>query len=78
MPQLHLYVPDELAERIQREAKAANKSVSRYLSDLVTRNVSLEWPEDFFEAIVGGWQGEPLTRPPQGTFEERELIEMKG
>jgi hypothetical protein len=28
-----------------------------------------EWPEGFFERVVGGWQGEPLERPDQGRFE---------
>ena len=31
MPQLHFYVPDEVAEKIRQEAQAANMSVSRYL-----------------------------------------------
>jgi hypothetical protein len=35
------------------------------MSDLV---VDAEWPEGFFEEVVGGWQG-PLERPDQGRFE---------
>lgn len=29
------------------------------------------WPEDFFSEIAGGWQGDTLVRPPQGSFESR-------
>lgn len=34
-----------------------------------------EWPLGFFEKTAGAWQGEPLTRPPQGEYERREDIE---
>jgi hypothetical protein len=29
------------------------------------------WPPGFFEQTAGAWQGEPLTREPQGEYEER-------
>ncbi len=74
MPQLHLYIPDDLSERIQNEAQAANVSVSRYLAELVRREMTPEWPEGYFEEVIGGWQGEPLLRAPQGEFEEREAL----
>lgn len=72
MPQLHLYVPDEIAERIQHEAKTANLSISRYLAELVEQRLPTEWPASYFEDVYGAWQGEPLIREAQGTFEERE------
>jgi len=31
----------------------------------------LEWPANFFTEIVGGWEGVPLVREPQGTYEAR-------
>ena len=30
-----------------------------------------EWPANFFTEIVGGWEGAPLVREPQGTYETR-------
>ncbi|MBT4504525.1 MAG: ribbon-helix-helix protein, CopG family [Gemmatimonadetes bacterium] len=72
MPQLHLYVPDDLAEEIRQRAESRGVSVSRLLSDLVRREVGCGWPEGFFERVVGGWQGEAPQRPSQGAFEERE------
>lgn len=71
MPQLHFYLPQDLAERIQQEAKAAQKSVSSYLADLVKREMAPSWPEGFFETVVGGWRGKELRRPPQGEYEQR-------
>ena len=72
MPQLHLYVPDEVAEQVRRRAEASGQSVSRYLAEIVRRDVSRDWPVDFFERIVGGWQGPRLRRPRQGRLERRE------
>lgn len=75
MPQLHFYVPNELAERIHQEAQAAQMSVSRYLAELVKREMAPNWPEGFFDDVVGGWQGKPLQRPSQGDYERRAVLE---
>lgn len=77
MPQLHFYVPNELADRIRHEAQAAHMSISRYLAELVRREMAPNWPEKFFEEVVGGWQDKPLRRPTQGEFEERDVLEPK-
>lgn len=75
MPQLHFYVPNELAERIHQEAQAAQMSVSRYLAEFVKREMAPNWPEGFFDDVVGRWQGEPLQRPLQGEYEQRGALE---
>jgi hypothetical protein len=31
----------------------------------------LDWPPNFFTEIVGGWEGAPLIRESQGTYETR-------
>ena len=72
MPQLHTYVPKGLAERVAARAKARGVPVSRYLADLIRRDVELGWPDGFFERIAGGWKGAPLRRAPQGRLEDRE------
>jgi len=72
-----LYIPDDLAERIQREAQSADMSVSRYLAELVRREMSPDWPEGYFDEVVGGWVGEALERPPQGNLEQREPLEAE-
>jgi hypothetical protein len=76
MAQLHFYVPKELAEKIRQEARATGVSVSRYLANLVKREIALDWPEGFFEEVVGGWLGEPLQRPVQDDFEQREMLNL--
>lgn len=74
MPQLHLYVPDEIAETAKARAKAAGKSLSSYLADLVVQEVAGEWPEGFFEEVAGGWKGDALQRPKQGRAERRDPL----
>lgn len=74
MPQFNLYVNDDLAERIRKAANEADLSISRYLAELVQREIETEWPVGFFEYVVGGWQGEPLERAPQGEYEPREAF----
>ncbi|MDQ7017395.1 MAG: hypothetical protein Q9N68_13570 [Gammaproteobacteria bacterium] len=71
MSQLHCYLPDELAKQFQRKAKQAHLSVSKYLALLVKKELENQWPQDYFE-LFGGWQGPPLERPKQDSFEQRE------
>jgi hypothetical protein len=78
MPQLHFYVPEETAEILRKRAESQGMSLSRYLAKLVQTEVPPEWPEGFFEEVVGGWRGEPLERPPQGEYEDREALGQRG
>ncbi|MBI4420174.1 MAG: hypothetical protein HY560_05055 [Gemmatimonadetes bacterium] len=32
----------------------------------------LAWPANYFDQVVGAWRGEPLERPPQGSYEIRD------
>jgi hypothetical protein len=72
MPQLHLYLPTAAAERVRRRASAMGTTVSRYLAEVVLREVASDWPEDYFTEVAGQWKGERLVRPPQGDAESRE------
>ncbi len=77
MPQLHLYVPQRTAETLRRRAENRGLSLSRSLTEVVEREAGVAdgWPADYFDRIVGGWSGEPLERPEQGSLEEREPID---
>ena len=74
MPQLHCYVPEDVAEGIRRRARARRLSVSQYLAQLAEQDAAIGWPPGYFENVIGGWKGEPLVRPSQGDFEERERL----
>lgn len=73
MPQLHCYVPDEVAAQFQQKAKQAHLSVSKYLAKLIKNEITSQWPEDYFE-LFGSWEGDPLERPKQGIYEKREEL----
>jgi hypothetical protein len=70
MPQLHCYVKEELADKLQIKAQQAHLSVSKYLALLVEKEVGAQWPEGYFE-LFGSWSGDPLERPSQGEYEQR-------
>ena len=74
MTHLHIDVPDDVAETAKSRAKAAGKSLSSYLADLVVNEIAGDWPDGFFEEVVGGWKGEPLERQPQGRVDDREPL----
>jgi hypothetical protein len=76
MTPLHCYVPDSLAEQVQRRANQAGLSLSRYLTELIKRDVATEtaWPEAYFDNL-GKWEGTRLERPEQPPLEER--LELK-
>ena len=75
MAQLHCYVPDAVAEQVQRRAEQTHLSVSKYLSQLIRREVSADqWPEGY-AALFDQWEGEDVKRYPQGAYEERLEIE---
>ena len=72
MPQLHLYVPEATARLLKRRAEDRGMALSRYLAEVVGREVDDErWPEGYFEDVLGAWEG-GIVRPPQGLYEERE------
>lgn len=71
MPQLHFYVPDEVAEQIKRRAAKAGQPVSRYVAALVKRDTEQGWPEGYFERISGVSRDDAINHEPSGPPEER-------
>ena len=74
MAQLHFYIPDSVAGSVKVKAEHAHLSVSKYLAELVKREVADQWPENYFDNF-GQWEGEPLQRPIQDSFEQREALD---
>ncbi len=74
MPQLHLYVSEEIAETAKAKAKAAGKTLSAYLAELVRDELGGDWPPGFFGSVIGGWKGARLRRPRQGRLERRDRL----
>ena len=75
MPQLHFYVPDDVAKQIKARAAQAKLPISRYVADLVKRDVGQGWPEDYFERISGAPEGAEIRYEPSGPPDERLPLE---
>ena len=73
MPQLHLYVPDEVAKRLREQAKIRKMSLSKYLAEIVQRETPTGWPEGYFEEVVGSWVGD-FEEPEDLPLEERDPL----
>lgn len=75
MPQINLYVSDELEKRIRAEAGRRRLSISAYVAGLLEKRIGKQmgWKEGFFTKVVGGWQGDApeIERDPP---EERERL----
>jgi len=58
MGQLNVYVPDELEEKIKKEAKREGKSVSAFVLEAVKSKVEpTGWSKEFLSTF-GSWEGE--------------------
>jgi predicted transcriptional regulator len=57
MPQLAIYIDDNLSKKLDKAIKVSGKSRSRWVADAIEARLQDEWPEDFFE-LAGSWEGE--------------------
>ncbi len=78
MPQLHLYVSDDVAAAMRARAQRAGMPLSRYLAKVVAEAADDAWPEGWLDGIAGASPGfavpdepvappiEPLDATPRG------------
>ena len=74
MPQIRLDIDDQLLERARAAATAAGLSPSRWMLDLVRRELDTGWPADVLE-LAGAFPELPTSdelRARPGTDTERE------
>ncbi len=57
MPQLAIYIDDNLSKKLNKIIKVSGKSLSKWVADLIKAKLKDEWPEDFFK-LAGSWEGE--------------------
>jgi hypothetical protein len=74
MAQLHFYVPSEVEDQLRRRADAAGLTLSRYIAQIVRKEIGSGWPDGFFEEVAGGWSGPAQERGDQGTAEVRDRL----
>jgi hypothetical protein len=75
MPQVHAYIPDEVAKRMTEDARAKGISTSQIIARLIRKEYGGGWPEGYHQRFFGSWKGEPLERPDQGEYPVREEID---
>ena len=67
---------EALIAEINKQPEALVREVQHYLAFLVgeqrRQDSANGWPEGYFERTAGAFAKEPLERPPQLPFEERE------
>ena len=67
MPHLNIYLPEDLARKVRKEAREKKVSLSAFVTGLLREKVGRKgWRRDFFTRVVGGWKGEAprISRPP--------------
>ena len=55
MTQLAIYIEDQLSEKLDRAVKASGKSKSKWIADIIKKELNDQWPEDFFN-LAGSWK----------------------
>ncbi len=73
MSQIHCSVDADVESELRVRARAKGLPLSKYVADVLTKEVRRGWPPGWFERVPGSWVG-PLERPPQGEFEKREPL----
>jgi len=66
--QVNLYVPQELASRLKRDARRAGLPLSRYVLSLLSTRRETDWPAGYFGKACGFLRGdfpEPKDRLPE-------------
>ena len=61
-------LPDAWRSRL-RALQAARVTVR-----IKSEDSAAAWPDNFFSQVAGGWQGEALTRAPQGVVAPRAAL----
>lgn len=81
MAQLNLdKISPHLRVRLEKLATQNNRSLEAEATALLEQSLQeknrvveqKEWLPNFFEEVIGGWEGEPLVREPQPEDQERE------
>jgi hypothetical protein len=67
---LHLDVPSDFVET-ELEVIVIVQPTTQSAAG---REEDVAWSLDFFESVVGKWQGEPLTREWEGQYETRDRM----
>ncbi|GHT78460.1 hypothetical protein FACS1894104_1690 [Actinomycetota bacterium] len=69
MPQVSLYLEDNILGFARRKAKENKQSVSKYVSSVLAEKYSSAWPKGYF-SLFGALQDDSFVRPEQPPFDD--------
>ena len=55
MPQMAIYLDEQLARRLEKAVKVSGKSKSRWVAEAIKRSLEDQWPDGFFD-LAGSWK----------------------
>jgi len=64
MPQVCLYLDDEVQEMTKIRAKERGSSVSSYVNDVLKRDHENRAPEELIKRL-GSWESDPMKEPEE-------------
>ncbi len=67
MPQISLYVNQEILEKIEKNAEEDNISISKWVREIIKKYLKNEYPEGFFD-LFGSAKDDTMVRPRQIDF----------
>ncbi|MCI8452159.1 antitoxin [Enterorhabdus sp. P55] len=66
MPQLSLYLNESAMDGLRASARKANRSLSRYVADLVTeKQQGRGWPAGYWEDVYGALADDSFVAPAE-------------
>lgn len=74
MAQVTLYLDDKTLRKIERAAKSANSSISRWVKQKIEQALNDSWPPGYFD-LCGKLKTEALKRPRQPVWKNDSLRE---
>ena len=55
MGQVTIYLDNETENKLKSAARASQKSVSKWVAEIINEKISTEWPENIAK-LVGSWK----------------------
>lgn len=71
MAHVNIYLDDELLEKVRRAANIENSSLSGFVRERLRESLqeTNDWPEGYFDNVIGSLSDSDLERPEQPDFE---------
>jgi hypothetical protein len=75
MPQLHFYLPSEIADQLKQRAELKGVTTSAYIAEIVKLEMQDSWPPGYLESVIGATKDAPIERSPAEGWDQRDAFE---